>query len=115
MTFGEILFWLLVIILLIILYKLSPTVFWVILIIAILIFVFRLARGPVVLETHTQFDDSNQLSFAANGNLVPYASSPIYTGGGGGLSPYASSPIYTTGGGLIPDRSTNQAVLNSLC
>lgn len=42
MTFGEFLFWVLIIILLIIIYRINITAFWIILIIAIIIFIFRL-------------------------------------------------------------------------
>lgn len=98
MTFGEILFWILVIILLIILYKISPTAFWVVLIIAIIIFIFRLVSGPIKLETHEQLYDINQ-NLYENINMPP-------------MNSYDNTLIYNDG--LIPDRSTNQAVLNSI-
>lgn len=98
MTFGEILFWFLVIVLLIVLYKVNTTIFWIVLIIAIIIFIYRLFTGPVTIQTFDQMDSSGQITIIANCDL---------------MDAYPSAPAYPTNHGLIPTRYTNSSVLNS--
>lgn len=99
MTFGEILFWLLVIILLIIIYKLNTTVFWVLLIIAIIIFIFRLFNQP----TYAGFEQVQPYDGGAS--FGPNVDELVLTGN------ISAAPGYS---GLIPDRSTNPAILDKI-